>query len=122
MKYLVALMLIAFIIPSTSFAGEGSGNVIHILSHEKIAKVDDDDDSDHKVNIGVIMFQLESHTNKPLCSGMGWAFNANDAHGKAMYAMLLSAAAQSLSVTVMGSNDCGAWGDRERPLFIKVVY
>jgi len=122
MKYLVALMLITLSIPTISMAGEGNGKIVHIISHEKKVEATDHSDSDHKINIGVIMFQIESHTNKPLCSGMGWAFNADDAHGKAMYAMLLSAAAQSLPVTVTGSNDCSAWSDRERPYFIKVIY
>jgi hypothetical protein len=51
-----------------------------------------------------------------------WAFDSSTDNGKAMYAMLLSAAAQGKQVYVRGSGDCKDWSDRERPMFIRISY
>lgn len=69
------------------------------------------------------MFAVTNHTNAPVaCPHNEWAFYANTDLGQAMYSMLLSAAAQCLSVTVHGANDCTAWPDRERPFWITIDY
>jgi hypothetical protein len=96
------------------YAGNGSGKITTILAHTKIV---------NNENIGVVMFNVETHLDPPAeCPGHQWAFNADDGHGKAMYAMLLSAAAQGKTVVVKGAGDCQAWSDRERPLWIKIDY
>lgn len=109
----VKKMLVAALIAmpfSSSIAGEGSGKVGLIIAHQKIV---------NGTNGGVIMFEVTNHDNPPSsCPGHEWAFDANDPHGKAMYALLLSASAQGKDVAVHGSGDCGAWPDRERPLYI----
>ena len=110
MKKLFFLMLFV-LLSSCVFAGEGSGKVTRIYAHDK------NDGS------GVIFFAVENHTNAPSdCPGNEWAFDANTDHGKAMYALLLSAAAQKQSVNIKGAGDCKAWGDRERPHWVMVNY
>ncbi|WP_325892212.1 hypothetical protein [Grimontia sp. NTOU-MAR1] len=98
-------------LPLSATAGEGSGKITRIYAHEKNG------------GAGVIMFNVETHTNPPAsCPGHEWAFDANNDQGKAMYALLLAAASQGKSVTVKGSGDCAAWADRERPFWIMVDY
>lgn len=106
--YLIAVLFLIF--SSFTYAGTGSGKVSKIMVHEK------------SNGLGVIMFLVEKHENRPKCAVYGWAFDANTDLGKAMYAMLLSAAAQGKPVNVYGTNDCVAWGDRERPFWISVDY
>ena len=107
---LVVSILLAFINPYAN-SGDGAGKVTRIYAHDK---------DDGK---GVIMFNVESHTNPPEeCPGHEWAFDLSTELGKAMYALLLSAAAQGKSVIVKGAGDCAAWGDRERPYWIRIDY
>ena len=99
---------------AASIAGDGSGKITRILSHTKMVNGE---------NIGVIMFNVAVHTDPPVdCPGHEWAFDANDGNGKAMYSLLLSAAAQGKPVTVKGTGDCQAWQDRERPYWISIEY
>ncbi|CZF86977.1 hypothetical protein GMA8713_05018 [Grimontia marina] len=66
-------------LPLNASAGEGSGKVTRIYAHEKNG------------GAGVIMFNVETHTNPPAsCPGHEWAFDANNDQGKAMYALLLN--------------------------------
>ena len=103
--------MIFMFMSSSVFAGNGSGKVTRIYAHPK-----------HN-GAGVIMFAVQNHTNPPSdCPSHEWAFDANTDHGKAMYSLLLSAAAQGKPVTVIGAGDCKAWSDRERPSWIMVDY
>lgn len=72
----------------------------------------------------VVIFKLENHVNEPPCSVNAgqWALSLANETGKAQYALLLSAAAQGMVVEVIGSNTCGAWGDRESPTWVSVQY
>lgn len=89
-------------------AGNGSGTVKLIYTHA----------------LDVVLFDIGSHNDKPACSTAGneWALSLATETGKAMYALLLSAAAQSKNVDVLGDNTCSAWFDRENPLYVRVVY
>ena len=91
-------------------AGDGSGKVTRIYALQK------------NNGLGVIMFAVQNHSTPPICSSHEWAFDVNNDQGKAMYALLLSAASQGKSVVVKGAGDCSAWGDRERPAWIMVDY
>lgn len=95
--------------PFSSFAGDGSGKVELLMAHPKVI---------NGTSVGLIIFDVTNHNSPPSCPGHEWAFDANDPHGKAMYALLLSASAQGKDVWVQGAGDCAHWPDRERPLYI----
>ncbi|WP_218419955.1 hypothetical protein [Alteromonas lipotrueae] len=110
MKSLVLIIIITFY-STWCFGGNGSGKISRIYAHEK-------NNGD-----GVIMFAVEIHENPPeACPGHEWAFDASTNTGKAMYSLLISAAIQKTPVVINGAGDCGAWHDRERPIWIKVEY
>ena len=73
---------------------------------------------------GMIMFAAGTHNNKPSCSTLGdeWAFELGTPEGQAMYALLLSAVPQGLSIHVVGTGTCDAWGDRETARYIRVDF
>jgi hypothetical protein len=107
----IIFSIVLLIISSAAFSGDGSGFVTRIYAHEK--------DNGN----GVIMFATQNHTvGDAKCSSSEWAFDAHNDHGKAMYALLLSAAAQGKTVIVSGKGTCDAWGDRESPSYIYVNY
>lgn len=106
----VVILLAIFLFSPTAHSGDGSGKITRIYAH--ITGPD----------TGVIMFSVEYHTNPPACSNPEWAFSIDTEVGKAMYSMLLTAAAQNKPVVVHGANDCAAWGDRERPQFIHLDF
>ena len=113
MKSFLIILLLMFMW-SNAIAGTGSGKVTRIYAHPKFT---------NGVDTGVILFNVEIHNDAPAsCPGSEWAFNADTEHGKAMYALLLSAAAQGKPVYVRGAGDCADWGDRERPSWISVTY
>jgi hypothetical protein len=97
-----------FCIPLFGYAGTGSGQVEHIMVHTG----------------DVIMFSVEEHLDKPSCSTQAhhWALSLSTETGKAMYALLLSAAAQGQEVVITGDGECNAWGDRESPAYMHIVY
>lgn len=72
----------------------------------------------------IVIFNAGEHSNKPECSTVGsdWALSLSSEKGKAMYALLLSASAQGLPITVIGENACNAWGDRESPHYMLINY
>lgn len=110
-KLLVCAAIIVSSVVSTAYAGSGSGKITLIYAHEK------------NDGAGVIMFAVQNHTGAPSqCPSHEWAFDANTDQGKAMYSLLLSAAAQGKPVQVKGAGDCAAWSDRERPIWIMVNY
>jgi hypothetical protein len=110
------LITLLLLISLPAFSGTGSGLVTRIFAHEK--------DNGN----GVIMFATENHTidasdnNGTPCSSHEWAFDAHTHLGKAMYSLLLAAAAQKIPVIVNGMGSCSAWGDREEPSYIYVNY
>ena len=110
----VLIFLFCFVVSPFLHAGSGSGKIIQIYAHEK------------GDGIGVILFELQYNSNKATCStansGKEWAFRVDTAQGKAMYSLLLSAAATGKDVTVNGVGDCADWGDRERLKYIRVKY
>lgn len=90
------------------YAGESSGTVIRLYAHSG----------------DIAIFDVGAHTNRPACSVAGneWAVSLSTPGGRAMYVLLVSAAAQRQTVTVHGTNTCSAWGDREAPSYIIVTY
>ncbi|HEY6528756.1 MAG TPA: hypothetical protein VIZ65_08675 [Cellvibrionaceae bacterium] len=89
-------------------AGGSNGNVATVMVHSGNA----------------VIFDAGVHNQKPACSIVGnhWAFSLTSEDGKAMYAMLLTAAAQNKKVSVYGTGLCSAWPDRETPLYISIDY
>lgn len=103
------LILSVFIMGmSTATAGTSKGTITHLMVH-----VGD-----------IVIFSAGPHIDKPACSTVRdhWALSLKTEKGKAMYAMLLSSAAQNLTVGVKGSNTCSAWGDRESPVYMYINY
>ena len=109
------------LIPSFGYCGIGSGRITAIYAHEKVV---------NGIDKGVVMFSMEGRDGSPAANATtgctaaatDWAFDSSSDHGKAMYALLLSAATQGKPVFVKGSGDCRDWSDRERPLFIRIAY
>ena len=108
----IMLLIAALASSHMAYAGHGTGKIELLLAHPGVN------------NQGVIMFKTENNFNKAACStveeGRQWALSLATEHGRAMYSLLLSAQAQDLDVTVIGANDCAAWGDRERPEYIHI--
>ena len=71
-----------------------------------------------------VLFTAGTHVNKPACSTIGddWSISLATPGGRAMYALVLSAQAQRLSIYASGyvPGNCSAWGDRETPSVIQV--
>ncbi len=88
-------------------AGSGNGKVKLLMAH-----VGD-----------VVIFETEAHNDKPDCStATGWAIDLSKETGKAMHSLLLTAGSQDRGVSVVGTNTCSAWADREAPRYIYVRY
>lgn len=102
------MLLTMLFIANIAYAGQGSGKITVIYTHIGSGTT------------GAVFFNVENHTSPPACSSHEWAFSIDTEIGKAMYSLLLTAAAQNKSVVVQGTGDCAAWGDRERPQFILV--
>ena len=114
LKYF-CLILLGFLFSSIALAGDGSGVVQRIYVHEKNDYYGGETD--------VIMFAVTNHTDQPsTCTNHEWAFSITTEKGKAMYALLLSAAAQKQNLVIKGSGDCEAWNGRERPYYMYVDY
>ncbi len=108
MKKITVLILCLFGSFSV-YAGNSNGKVEFLMVHTG----------------DVVIFSAGAHQSKPGCSRVGnawgsWALSLKTESGKAMYAMLLSAQAQSQSVKVIGESACKAWGDRESPRHMTV--
>ena len=108
LKKAVLMFLFFVAVTDSAWCGGGSGTVKRIMVHQG----------------DIVMFSLGDHINKPACSLVGedWALSLATEEGRAMYALLLSAAAQGHTVHVEGRGDCSAWGDRENPKFMWVDY
>ncbi|GLX78752.1 hypothetical protein tinsulaeT_20920 [Thalassotalea insulae] len=103
--------LIFFFVNTQVVAGDGSGLITRIYVHDGAG-----------TKAPVVMFNVETHTGQPECSSHEWAFELETEVGKAMYALLLSAASQNKPVVVKGANHCNAWGDREHPYWISLAF
>ena len=51
-----------------------------------------------------------------------FAFSLETAVGRTMFSTLLHAQSMGATVVAVGDNTCGAWSDRERLNYIRVVY
>lgn len=69
---------------------------------------------------GVVMFYAGAHNNAPACSGAEWAINIDTTLGRSMHSTLLTAIESGKTVTVVGSNNCNDWSDREKPYYIRL--
>ncbi len=111
---ILTLTLFLSMLTNVVMAGTGSGKITHLMVHDKVINGE---------NVGVIIFDVQNHIAPPACSSHQWAFDVNTAPGKAMYSLLLTAAAQGKDVWIYGADDCNAWGDRERPynIYISII-
>lgn len=119
-KYISIVLLVLLSVSNVSYAGYGTGKITSLYVHEQGGTGE-----------GVVMFRITQHLYPPSCSKIGdpteWAFSLAKQSGRAMYALLLSAEARSVNVNVVGygnneDGNCDAWGDRERPKFIRVTH
>ncbi|MDQ1091374.1 hypothetical protein QE400_000787 [Xanthomonas sacchari] len=93
------------VLPFSASAGDGAGKVIQVIAHSH----------------DVVFFTLDGpHTNAPACSSTPWSLSLTTNSGRAQYALLLSAVAQGKAVTVHGTGDCSAWGDRETAEYVLI--
>lgn len=107
MKYLtMGILMSSLVYFNPAMAGSSTGLITRIYTH-----VGD-----------VAIFAAGSHVSKPSCSTAGndWAFSLTTSTGKSMFAILLSAQARKVPVTVAGSNACTVFSDRETPNYIFV--
>ncbi|WP_198527632.1 hypothetical protein [Xanthomonas sp. SHU 199] len=89
----------------SAWAGDGAGKVIQVMAHTQ----------------DVVFFTLDGpHTNPPACSSTPWSLSLATNSGRAQYALILSAVAQGKPVTVHGTGDCSAWGDRETVAYVLI--
>ena len=107
----LTIILASLLLSTSALAGGGSGKVTNIGVHK----------------YDVVMFSVETNTTTASCvsapAHIGvWAFSLKTETGRAMYSLLLSAQAQGLSVTVWGTGDCDAWGDREEAYYVVVNF
>lgn len=92
-------------LPNEGYAGTQVGKVTRLMPHVQ----------------DIVIFDLDgTSSGRPACSTQStqWALSLRTETGKAMYALLLSAHANGRAVRVQGTGACGAWGDREEPLFM----
>ena len=115
-KKMVALLVVLAGFSNTALAGTSSGKVTNIYAHVSNSAYGNAD--------GAILFAAGPHVNKPSCSIVGdeWSISLGTEHGKAMYSMLLSAAAMGKSVFVEGEGNCNGWSDRESPKYMRIDY
>lgn len=113
-KKIISFLFVSFLFVSSSWAGSSTGEISRIYVHVS--------STSQGSNAGVVMFAAGTHLNKPGCSTVGdeWAFSLENEHGRAMYSLLLTAAAMKKSVTVEGEGACNGWSDRESPSFISL--
>jgi len=87
------------------FAGAGTGPITQILA----------------INTGQVFVTLGApHQSPPACATFQsrWVVDGTTPAGKAVIAALYTAYATNSQVTVIGTTDCGIWGDTESLLII----
>lgn len=105
-KILIALLSVVLIGPIFAYAGEGGGTSgvgqIQVWAPNWV------------------YFRTEFHNNAPECATTDkWLIDLDTSAGRAMLAVLLSAQASGISVTVWGTGDCnGHLGETEVAAFI----
>lgn len=108
MRGLLIVLILA--LSQKSLAGGGSGKIVQLMVHSTESRA------------GVVIFTTENNWSKAPCStagnGSDWAVSLEHQQGQAMYSLLLAAQSQGNSINISGANDCSAWPDRERPLYI----
>jgi hypothetical protein len=103
---LLASLVTSLLAPLTSRAGSTQGKISILMAHSH----------------DVVMFRIDApHAGKPACSSDEWALSLANPGGRAMYALLLSAQNQGKPVVVYGSDACGAWADREEPVYVYIT-
>lgn len=98
---MLALLCSLLLTPCLGWSnGSTSGRIVNILAAATTA---------------VVFISVDSHINKPACSTVGndWALDVSTVQGRAVYALILTAQAQSRAIQIIGTNDCSVWGDRE---------
>ncbi len=72
-------------------------------------------------SVGIVRLSVTA-TGKPACStasdGYEYAFALNTTAGKAMFQLMMQTQALNGTLTVLGDNNCAAWGDRERVNYV----
>jgi hypothetical protein len=110
LKSIVAATLLALTCTTNANATEGSSNgrVVSLMVHQG----------------DVVFFNVGAHANPAPCGKdfTDWAISLATEEGRAMYSLLLTAAATKTSVSVVGAGHCNAWGDRESPKYIYSVF
>jgi hypothetical protein len=87
------------------FAGTGTGPITQILA----------------VNTGQVFVTLATiHQSPPACATIQsrWVVDGTTPAGKAVIAALYTAYATNSQIMVVGTNECGIWGDTESLLML----
>jgi hypothetical protein len=98
------ILLSGFLASSLAMAGGvGTGRITTLLTMPN--------------NTNLIFFATEVHSGKPSCSTAGneWAFDMTAPGSRQTFLLLLSAQAQGLPISVVGTGLCSLSGDRETP-------
>lgn len=71
-----------------------------------------------------VFFNVGNHATPPTCGAgsVDWAISLTTEEGRAMYSLLLTAAATKTSISIVGTGLCNVWGDRETPKYIYSVF
>jgi len=95
---LLAFFMLGFV--SRATAGDGGGTVQIQLVY----------------NNNLLFFFTSQRNNAPACSSSTqkrWVMDISTFHGRAKYALLLSAQLSGKPVIISGQNNCSVWGDSE---------
>ena len=114
--FLYWLSVLAIVVCPWLSAGESEGPVTQIFVNKPNPLCGN--------NAGAVMFSAGQHTNKPACShaATDWTIPLDSEWGRAMYSLLLTAAASGKPVKVYGTGTCDVWSDRESVNVILIDY
>lgn len=105
----IGVLIMLFVMPPSSWAGTSTGVITSIT----VSNFNN-----------TVTFLAGAHINKPACANAtndNWSFSLSDANAKTMYALLLSAAAQGKTITVVGYS-CDSATTSEYPTVINVNF
>ncbi len=105
----IGVLIMLFVMPPSSQAGTSTGVITNIT----VSNFNN-----------TVTFLAGAHMNKPACANAttdNWSFPLNDPNAKTMYALLLSAAAQGKTITVIGYS-CDSTTAIEYPSVINVNF
>ncbi|SHG39820.1 hypothetical protein [Massilia sp. CF038] len=95
---ITSLLLASVLCMSGAQAGTASGKVLSVTAGNSI----------------LFAFRVGPVSGKASCSPSDdFVIDNSTAWGKAMISVILSAQAQGLTVSVIGTGNCNVWGDRE---------